>query len=105
MIFAKLFVFLLIFAEITAEAAKITLTWTAPTYNTDGTALTNLTGYMILFRKKGNTTWLYRRVTNPAATTFTIWNLDPVVWQVCIKTINNVEVRSMPTGIVEGLAT
>ena len=80
--------------------AFVTLVWSAPTRNTDGTALTNLAGYMILYRPAASSTWKYRKVANPATTRTTIRNLAPGTWTFCMKSYNNVGVRSACTPTV-----
>jgi hypothetical protein len=78
------------------------LNWTAPTRNVDGTALTNLAGYDIQYRKAGTTGWPFKKtIANPGATTATIWNLAPGTWVFCMKSFNNVGVRSACTGTVK----
>ena len=55
----------LLMLPLSANAAKAVLTWTAPTQNTDGSALTNLAGYKVLYRVKGQTLASPRAVKLP----------------------------------------
>jgi hypothetical protein len=90
---------LLLFSAV-VEAGQATLTWTPPTRNTNGTALTNLAGYDLQYRKKGVVAWTTIKIANPGARTRTIYGLTRATWQFRMKSYNNVGVRSLPTGIV-----
>jgi hypothetical protein len=86
--------------DLPSWAGSATLNWVAPTRNTDGSALTNLAGYVIQYRVKGTTTWKVITINNAGATTRTIWGLTPAIWAFRMKSFNNVGVRSNPTLIV-----
>lgn len=83
------------------DAAKAVLNWTPPTRNTDGSALTNLAGYKLLYRKKPSLTWTVKKISNPGLRTVTLWGLAPGTWQFCMKSYNNVGVVSTCTKIVQ----
>jgi len=100
---ATLFLLALVLVELTSHAANAKLTWTAPTKNVDGSALTNLAGFVVQYRPKGTTTWKVRKVANAGATTVTIWQLAPGTWQFRLKAYNNVGIRSIATGTVEAV--
>ena len=92
----------LLFFPLTLAAAEARLNWTPPTRNTDGTALTNLAGYVIQHRQKGTTTWKVRNIPYPGQTTAVIRYLPAgATWQFRMKSFNNLGVRSNPTAIVE----
>jgi len=57
----------------TAKAGEATLTWTPPTQNCDGTALTNLTGYKVYWGQGTNT------LIAPAST-YKVSGLAPGLW-------------------------
>jgi hypothetical protein len=84
-----------------AHAAKAVLVWTSPTRNTDGTVLTNLAGYKVLYRLQGTTAWTVKTIPNAGATTVTVWNLTAGKrYEFAIKSYNNVGLVGPRTGIV-----
>jgi len=54
-----------------------TLTWTAPTQRTDGSALTNLAGYRIYWGTESRNYTKSVEIDNPAVTSYVIENLGP----------------------------
>ena len=77
-----------------AATGSVTLTWTAPTANTDGSPLTNLAAYKFYY---GTTPGNYPnevRVDNPGLTTYVIDNLVANTYYFVATTINTVEVES-----------
>ncbi len=66
-------VLLFIFSSIPAFAGSATLSWTPPTTNTDGTALTDLAGFKVYY---GTASGSYTQVVNVGyVTTYTVNNL------------------------------
>lgn len=57
-----------------------TLSWQAPTQNTDGSALTNLAGYMIEYGTSPSALSQTIKVANPGLVTYVISNLSPGTW-------------------------
>ena len=73
---------------------SITLSWTAPTENEDGTALTDLAAYKFYY---GTSTGSYSnqvRVNNPGIATYIIENLTPATYYVVATAINDAGVES-----------
>jgi hypothetical protein len=66
-------------AVVQAASGSANLSWTAPTTNSDGTALTNLAGYRIHY---GTTTAMTQvvQVASPGIATYTLGNLSPGTW-------------------------
>lgn len=54
-----------------------TLSWASPTQNTDGSALTNLAGYRIIYGTSASALTQSIQVMNPAVTTYIVSNLAP----------------------------
>jgi hypothetical protein len=52
-----------------------TLSWTAPTLNTNGTALTDLAGYTIYYGSSANSLTEILQVADPSATSHVVGNL------------------------------
>jgi hypothetical protein len=62
------------------DDAQAFLTWTAPTQNTDGSALTNLAGFRVHYGKSVTTMTQTAQIANPAATSYTVSGLEPAQW-------------------------
>ncbi len=82
---------------ITVEAistGSVTLSWTPPTENTDGTALTDLAGYRIYW---GTTSGSYPNsvtIDNPGVTTYLVENLSPGTYEFVATSYNASGVES-----------
>jgi len=59
---------------------RVTISWTAPTQNSDGTPLTNLSGYQIVYGQSQANLSQSVAVSDPTATTYTISNLASGTW-------------------------
>lgn len=59
-----------------ASVGSATLTWTPPTQNTDGSALTNLAGYRIYYGTSPTALTQSIQITNPGLTSYTVGNLQ-----------------------------
>jgi hypothetical protein len=58
-------------------ANAVTLSWQAPTENTDGTELTDLSGYTIHYGTESQNYTSEIQVDNPGLTTYVVDNLSP----------------------------
>jgi len=82
---------------ITVEAiamGSVTLSWSPPTENTDGTTLTNLAGYRIYW---GTTSGSYPNsvtIDNPGLTTYVVENLTPGTYEFVATSYNTSGVES-----------
>jgi len=63
-----------------AAAGAATLSWTPPTANSDGSTLTNLAGYEILYGRDSNDLDQAVSLTNPSLNTYVIDNLTSGTW-------------------------
>jgi hypothetical protein len=71
-----------------------TLSWTAPTQNEDGTALTDLAGYTIYW---GRTPGVYTNsvtIDNPGVTTYVVENLTPGTYEFVATAFNQSGIES-----------
>ncbi len=73
---------------------SITLSWTAPTENEDGTALTDLAAYKFYYGTSSGSYPNRVRVDNPGITTFVIENLVPTTYYIVATAINDAGVES-----------
>ena len=71
-----------------------TITWTAPTQNTDGSALTDLDAYMIYYGVSEGTYPNQVRIDNPGLTSYVIENLPPDTYFFVATSINTNGVES-----------
>jgi Putative Ig domain len=70
-----------------------TLSWAAPTQNTDGSPLTDLAGYRIYFGTSAANLSQSVAVDSPGVVTYAVNNLSPATWYFSVKayTASNVE--------------
>lgn len=67
----------------------VTINWTPPTENTDGSALTNLAGYDIHYgTQPGNYTQTIT-VSNPGIATYVVDNLSPGTYYFAVAAVNS----------------
>ena len=74
--------------SITANSVTLgsaTLSWVAPTQNTDGTALTNLAGYRIAYGTSASALNQTIELSNPSLTTYVVDDLAPGTWYFAVK--------------------
>ena len=83
-----------------ATTGSAELTWTAPTKNEDGTALTNLAGYKLRYGQSAGALGQMRDVASPATTSVTIEGLSAGTWYFTVASYTNTGVESAPTGTV-----
>jgi hypothetical protein len=72
-----------------------TLSWTAPTQNEDGTALSDLAGYRIYW---GTTSGVYTNsvtIDNPGITTYVVENLSPGTYEFVATSFNTIGIESV----------
>lgn len=68
--------------------------WDAPTQNTDGTSLTNLAGYRLLYGQSASALSQIVQINDPKATSYTIGSLAPALWYFSVKAFNAVNAES-----------
>jgi len=73
---------------------SVTLNWTPPTQNEDGSQLTNLAAYRILWRREGNTFRESVRINNPSVTRYVVEGLTPGTYEFAATAINGAGVES-----------
>jgi hypothetical protein len=70
-------------------ARPVTLTWTAPTQNTDGTPLTNLAGFRVYWGTQRGAYPISASVPSPDVTTYIVSGLTPGVRYYFVATARN----------------
>ncbi|HEY5807776.1 MAG TPA: fibronectin type III domain-containing protein, partial [Povalibacter sp.] len=59
--------------------------WVAPTENTDGTALTTLAGYRVLYGTSASALNQTVELANPSLTSYVVDQLAPGTWYFAVK--------------------
>lgn len=76
--------------SVTATAnGTASLSWTPPTRNTDGTTLTNLSGYRIYYGTSSGSLNQTVQVNNPSVSTYVIENLSPATYYFAVKSLTS----------------
>ena len=76
-------------AVTTVSNGRATLSWTAPTENTDGSTLSNLAGYRILYGTSASSLTNTIVINNASVTTYVVENLSPATWYFAITAMNS----------------
>ncbi len=88
-----------------AGNAAVTVSWTPPTSNSDGTEITNLAGYQIEYGSSPAALLQTINVNSVGLTSYVIENLTPGTWYFAIKAINGSGVSSNQSGVVQFTVT
>ena len=76
-----------------------TLSWTPPTQNSDGSALTNLAGYLITYGRSASALDRSISLSNSSLSTFVVENLSSGTWYFAISAVNSAGISSAATNI------
>jgi hypothetical protein len=77
-----------------------TLSWNAPTSNTNGSALTDLSGYRIYYGSSENEMTRTVQITNLGVQTYVIENLEPGTWYFAIRAVTSDDTESPLSDVV-----
>lgn len=80
---------------------SVTLSWQAPTMNTDGSALTNLAGYSIYYGVTPGDYTEEIHIDSPGVTTRVVENLSPDTWYFVATAFNTEGIESNYSGVAE----
>jgi hypothetical protein len=78
-----------------------TLSWTPPTQNSDGTTLTNLAGYEIMYGRNSNNLDQTVSLTNPSINTYVVDNLTSGTWFFAVMARNSNGVTSPLSNVAQ----
>ena len=81
-------------AVVTVSNGRATLSWTAPTENEDGSTLSNLAGYRIMYGTSASALTNTIQITNPSVTTYVVENLAPAIWYFAVTAVNSTGAES-----------
>ncbi|HVF18510.1 MAG TPA: putative Ig domain-containing protein [Steroidobacteraceae bacterium] len=76
-----------------------TLSWQAPTQNTDGSALTNLAGYRIVYGTSQNSLNQVIQISSAGTTTYVVDGLTSATWYFAIKAYSSNGTESANSGV------
>jgi hypothetical protein len=76
-----------------------TLSWTAPTQNTDGTSLTNLAGYRIYYGTSSTALTQTIQVANAGVTTYVLENLSPATYYFSVRAYTSTGAESNASNV------
>jgi hypothetical protein len=77
-----------------------TLSWTPPTQNIDGSPLTDLAGYRIVYGTSATALNQSIQIANPTAQTYTIKGLSPLAYYFAVKSYNSAGAESVLTPVL-----
>lgn len=77
-----------------AATRSVTVKWVAPTQNTDGTPLTNLSGYLVFYGTASQQYSTSMYLPGAASSSVTVEGLAPGTYYFTVKAVNNVGVES-----------
>jgi hypothetical protein len=81
------------------SSGSATLSWTPPTRNKDGSALTNLTGYRIHYGTSASNLTQTIQVANPGLTSYVLSNLSSATWYFGVTAYTNAGTESALSNI------
>ena len=67
----------------------VSLSWMPPTTNSDGTALTDLTAFRIVYGNSATDLSQSVTITNPSISSYTLDNLSAGTWYFAVKSVNS----------------
>jgi hypothetical protein len=76
------------------STGSVTLSWIPPTTNTNGTPLTNLSGYKIYYGTSPSSLTHSVQITNPGIASYAVGNLSPATWYFSLVSFNSANVES-----------
>ncbi len=81
-------------AVVATATGAATLSWTAPTQRTDGSALTDLAGYKVYWGKSAGNYTNSVTIDNPSVTTYVVENLTPATWYFAATAVDSKGIES-----------
>lgn len=82
-----------------AGNGRATVSWMPPTQNTDGTALTNLAGYKVLYGTNSQNLSQTATISNPSLSTYVVESLAVGTWYFAIQAYTAAGAHSEPSSI------
>jgi len=86
-----------------ASTGSLTVSWSPPLTNSDGSTLSNLAGYRISYGTSASSLTQSVDVANPSLSSFMIDNLASGTWYFSMKSYTSAGVESLATAVVSGI--
>lgn len=86
-----------------AATGSVTLDWTPPTNNVDGSGISNLAGYRIIYGNNPSSLTQTVDVPNAGSSSYVVQNLTPATWYFSVKAYNSAGEESAPSNPVSKL--
>jgi hypothetical protein len=83
----------------------VVVNWAKPTKNTDGTNLTDLAGYKVVYGTSSSALTSSKAVTDPNATAATISALQTGTWYFAVRAVNSKQVESSNSNVAQKAIT
>lgn len=80
--------------------SAVTIAWTPPTENTNGTALTNLAGYHLYYGTTESDLSKVVDITNPGLATYVLSDLSSGTWYFALTSVNTAGVESVRSAVI-----
>jgi len=84
----------------TPSTGTVTLDWTPPTENSDGSILTNLAGYTVYYGSSPDKLTESVKVSNPGLTAYTMSNLASGTWYFAVSAYSSAGGESVRSGVI-----
>ncbi len=78
---------------------RATLSWTAPTENTDGSTLSNLSGYRIRYGTSASALTQSILINNASVTTYVVEDLAPATWYFAVTAVTSAGAESTNSNV------
>jgi hypothetical protein len=79
---------------------SVTLDWTPPTQNNDGTTLSNLAGYTVYYGTSPSHLTQSVKLTNPGLTAYTVGSLAAGTWYFSVSSYSSSGLESTRTAVI-----
>ena len=80
--------------------SSVTINWTPPTENVDGSTLTNLAGYHLYYGTSASSLTHVVNITNPGLASYVVSNLSAATWYFSVTSINSKGTESPRSAVV-----
>jgi len=78
---------------------SVSLSWMPPTTNSDGSSLTNLSGYRVVYGRSADDLSSSVTLTNPSLSSYVIENLSAGTWFFGVKSVNSAQDESAVSNV------
>lgn len=87
----------------TSPTQSVTINWTPPTENTDGSTLTDLAGYHLYYGTSQSSLNHVVNITNPGLASYVVSNLSAATWYFAVTSVNTNGTESPRSAVVSAV--